>query len=127
MAMSDDAVDVAGPWTVKSVPTQTRLAVIAAARKEGITVGQWLERRVAEWLADGSPTPVGAAPDASSHSLAELAQAMDAARALADAAGVKVPPALARESLALVRQATRAARGLPPLVPRPRALQAPSE
>lgn len=126
--MSDDAVDVAGPWTIKSVPTKTRLAVIEAARKEGITAGQWLERRVAEWLADGSPTPVGAAPGASSpHSLAELAQAMDAARAMADAAGVKVPPALARESLALVRQATRAARGLPPSMPRPRALPPSSE
>jgi len=126
--MSDDAVDVAAPWTIKSVPTQTRLAVIAAARKEGLTTGQWLERRVAEWLADGSPTPVVAPSGAPSpHNLAELAQAMDAARALAEAAGVKVPPAMAREGLALVRQATRAARGLPPLVPRPRALPSPPE
>jgi hypothetical protein len=126
--VSDDAIDVSGPWTIKSVPTKTRLAVTEAARKEGVTVGQWLERRVNAWLADGSPTPVGAAPGASSpHNLAELAQAMDAARAMAEAAGVKVPPALARESLALVRQATRAARGLPPQVPRQRALPPLSE
>jgi hypothetical protein len=125
MGMSDDAVDVLGPWTVKAVSARTRLAVIAAARKEGVTVGQWLERRVAEWLADGSPTPVAPSAAPSPHTLADLAQAMDAARALAEAAGVKVPPAMAREGLALVRQATRAARGLPPPVPRQRALPLP--
>ena len=113
--MSNDAVDGASPWTIKSMSIQARLAVITAARKEGITVGQWLERRVAEWLVDGSPTSVAAPRGASSqHNLAELAQAMDAARALADAAGVKVPPSLAREGLALMLQAARAARGLPP-------------
>lgn len=125
--MSDDPVDAIAPWTIKSVPTRTRLAVTEAARKEGLTVGQWLERRVNEWLSDGSPTPVAAPPAIAPQGLAELAQAMNAARALADAAGVKVPPSLARDGLALVRQATRVARGLPPQLPRPRALPASSE
>jgi hypothetical protein len=40
------------PWTIKAVRTETRNA---AARREGLTVGQWLERRVNEWLADGGP------------------------------------------------------------------------
>lgn len=123
-----EPVDAVGPWTIKAVPTRTRLAATEAARKEGLTIGQWLERRVDEWLSDGSPVRLGAGPGVSSfQGLADLAQAMDAARALADAAGVKVPPALARESLALVRQATRAARGLPPQLPRPRALPSSSE
>jgi hypothetical protein len=39
------------PWTIEGVTTETRGQVIAAARKEGLTVGQWLERRVSEWLA----------------------------------------------------------------------------
>ena len=125
--MSDDAVDLSGPWTIKSVPTKTRLAVIEAARKEGLTAGQWLERRVSEWLADGSPVPVAAPAATPPQGLAELAQVMEAARALADAAGVKVSPGLARESLALVRQATRAARGMPPQMPRSRALPSSSE
>lgn len=120
--MSDDAVDIAAPWTIKSVPTQTRMAVIAAAKREGITVGQWLERRVAEWLADGSPTPVSnlGKPD-----LQDVAKLLDAARELATAAGVKVPPTMAREGLALARQQTRAALGKAPLAARPRALPAP--
>lgn len=125
--MSDDPVDAIGPWTIKAVPTRTRLAVTDAARKEGLTVGQWLERRVNEWLSDGSPTPVATAPASLPQGLADLAQAMDSARALADAAGVRVPPALAKEALALVRQVTRAARGMPPQLPRSRALPSSSE
>ena len=47
-------IDLAQPWTIKSVPNETRAKVIAAARREGLTVGRWLERRVRE-LAAGSP------------------------------------------------------------------------
>jgi hypothetical protein len=43
-------IDTIGPWTIKAVPTETRNRVTVAARKEGLTVGQWLERRVNEWL-----------------------------------------------------------------------------
>jgi hypothetical protein len=50
--------DTAAPWTIKSVPTKTRELVTVAARKEGLTVGQWLERRVNEWVADGEPALV---------------------------------------------------------------------
>ena len=44
-------------WTVASVPTKTRRTAVLLARREGLTVGQWLERRVAEWEAKGSPVP----------------------------------------------------------------------
>ena len=54
----DEPVDAVAPWTIKSVATATRDAVTKAARQEGLTVGQWLERRVAEWLEDGGPVRV---------------------------------------------------------------------
>jgi hypothetical protein len=47
-----------GPWTIKSIATRIREAVIVAARKEGLTVGDWLEKRIEEWLEDGSPVRV---------------------------------------------------------------------
>ena len=112
-----DPTDTMQPWTIKSLPTRTRDTVVAAAKREGLTVGQWLERRVGEWEAAGSPVPVptstGPAPN-----LGDLAAVMQAARALADAAGVPVPPHLARDALATVKLATRQVRGLPPPVPR---------
>lgn len=115
--MSDrDPVDTAAPWTIKSVSVATREAVTKAARRENLTVGQWLERRVAEWEGEGSPVPVSSpAPN-----LGDLAQAWQAARALADAAGIPVPPHLVRDAFATVKRATRQARGLPLPAPRPK-------
>ena len=105
----------AAPWTIKSLSVRTREAIVAAARREGLTVGQWLERRVAEWEADGSPLPVASSP---APNLGELAQVMQAARALADAAGIPVPSHLARDAFAAVKVATRQVRGLPLPTPR---------
>ena len=110
-----DPVDTAAPWTIKSISVATREAVTKAARREGLTVGQWLEKRVAEWEAEGSPVPVSStAPSGPAPNLGDLAQAMQAARALADAAGVPVPPSVARDAFAVLRVATRQVRGLPP-------------
>jgi hypothetical protein len=107
-----DPVDSVGPWTIKAVAKATRDAVTNAARREGLTVGQWLERRVAEWEDAGSPVAVPRPPAAVN--LGELAQVMEAARALAGDAAVAVPPQLAKDALGMVRLAIRQAKGLPP-------------
>lgn len=111
--------DLMAPWTIKAISKATRDAVTLAARQEGVTVGQWLERRVAEWQGAGSPVQVSAAPAVN---LAALAQAMDAARAMAKDADVPIPPQLAKDGLHLVRQALRQAKGLPPTTRRRLAL-----
>ena len=110
-----DPVDSIAPWTIKAVAKTTRDAVTNAARREGLTVGQWLERRVAEWEGAGSPVPVpagGTRPGpAAPINLGELAQAMEAARALAEGAKVDLPPQLAKDGLSLIRKAIRQAKG----------------
>jgi hypothetical protein len=58
MTNDEEPIDAIGPWTIKSVSVETRNKVTIAARKEGLTIGQWLERRVAEWLEDGGPVRV---------------------------------------------------------------------
>ena len=64
--MDDDALqgalDAAKPWTIKSVGTGTRDRAIAAARREGITVGQWLDRRMREWEAQAGQPAVSLSP-----------------------------------------------------------------
>jgi hypothetical protein len=107
-----DPVDSVGPWTIKAVAKATRDAVTNAARREGLTVGQWLERRVAEWEDAGSP--VAMSRPQPTVNLGELAQVMEAARALAGDATVTVPPQLAKDALSMVRLAIRQAKGLPP-------------
>ena len=120
--MSDDdaaligTTDAIRPWTIKSMPNEVRNMVVAAARDEGLTVSQWLERVIRERVAGGRPAPVASPPPAAS--LGELAQLMQAARGLAEAANVPVPEPLARSALATLGRAVRQARGLPPPKPR---------
>ena len=111
-----EPVDSAAPWTIKSVPTATREAVTKAARQEGVTVGQWLERRVADWLADGSPVAVApaAAAVAPAPDVGGLAQLIEAATAAAGAAGMPLPPQFARDAVLTARKVMRQARGVPP-------------
>ena len=87
-------------------------AVTNAARREGLTVGQWLERRVTEWEGAGSPMPVSS--PAAPVNLGELAQLIEATRALSVEAVVPVPPSIAKDALGMVRLAIRQAKGLPP-------------
>lgn len=122
-----DPVDTAAPWTIKSVSVATREIVTAAARREGLTVGQWLERRVAEWEREGSPTqvipsgqpgqsltrfaPVQLSGETGKLDLAGLADALRAVATVAGAAEMPVPKSLAREASALLRQQIREAQG----------------
>jgi hypothetical protein len=60
------------PWTIKQVSVATRDAVNKAARQEGITAGQWLDKRVSEWLGDGSPVHVNGSAAANDTTPAEV-------------------------------------------------------
>jgi hypothetical protein len=104
------AFDAISPWTIKAVSKTTRDAITLAARKEGFTVGQWLDKRVAEWVSDGRPIHVEPSSPSAPSSLADLAKLMDSARSLAEAANVPVPPQLAKDGLSLLRQAVRQSR-----------------
>ena len=126
--MSDsESLDSIAPWTIKAISSKTREVATTAARKEGITVGQWLEKRVSEWLEAGSPISIPLAPATAPQApagLAELAQLIDATRQLAEAAKVPVPSTLAREAFAALRSELR--KGKPAPAPRARlALAAP--
>lgn len=92
------------------MPTATRQRVIVAARKDGLTVGQWLERRINEWTDDGHPVRVvPGQPDttlglvAPDHPLAELAALVQLARELVPE-GSKRPALMAAARAAVLRR-----------------------
>ena len=109
------AVDKIAPWTIKSVATETRDLAIMSARKEGLTVGQWLERRVREW-ADSPGLPMSAPIHAlsgppvspSPTGLAEAAQAVEIVKQLADIPGL--PVSVLRLSHGILRERLKRAR-----------------
>jgi hypothetical protein len=121
--MTDDPIDAMAPWTIKSVSVRTRNIVSTAARKEGLTVGQWLEKRVDEWEADGSPvhapspSPVG--------NLTEMADLLRATTEASAAAGIPLPKSVARQSAAILDGVQRSILGKPPRASRPARLAAP--
>lgn len=115
-------------WTIKSVPVETRKLAVACATKQGVTMAEWLDRAVRNQatLEAGErvlpPVPRAASVPALARplqpvqhvGLGELAGLMQAAQAVAAAAGVAIPKATARHALALTTAQLRSARGLPP-------------
>lgn len=98
--MSNEPVDLMKPWTIKSIPTRVIEGINAAARRNNLTVGQWVEKRFDEWEGADSPAQSGGA-------LSDLNALMHAAAALATV--TKLP----REVRTLIGDYARSARGLP--------------
>jgi hypothetical protein len=107
--MSDEAaaVDAMEPWTIKSCARRTRLKVVRLAQVEGLTVGQWLERRVDEWEADGSPVPTNG------HQENGVANPVSALALVLQAVGMQ-PEHLPREVRILINDLARQARRAQP-------------
>ena len=118
-----DPLDSMVPWTIRAVPTATRDAITKAARLDDATVGQWLEKRVAEWLADGSPTTLQTPSDmparpADTAATVAATAAYISACAAARTAGLKVDEQALGRMQKGAEAAVRAAQGLPPLAVR---------
>ena len=123
MANQDDKPDTA-PWTIKSVGVHTRKMATDCATREGVTMGEWMDRMVPVMAAmqDGNQVVL---PDQRRSAAVPLQQAMamlelerlDAlgrlATAVASATAAGVPKGAVREISALLREQARAARGLP--------------
>src|SRR5580692_5682316 len=54
------------PWNVAGIPPEAREAARAAARREGLSVGEWLTRRILRNLSEGTE-PVDAMREAWRH------------------------------------------------------------
>jgi hypothetical protein len=87
----DEEIDTVGPWTIKTIGNRVRKRIIDAAHKDGLSVGQWLERRANEWLDDGSPERVShGQPGVSARpraSVDDICRLTEAAARLAETSG----------------------------------------
>jgi hypothetical protein len=111
-------LDPVRPWTIRAVSVEARDLAIGAARKDGVSVGQWLERRIRGWAA-ADPTAAGEAASAwpagtavalargqpvAADTLSEVERISAAVRDLA-AAGLPISKAtVAKITRALVKQ-----------------------
>lgn len=97
------------PWSVKGVDPRTRDAAKAAARRAGMTLGEWLDHKIRDESGEAEPGIGPAAPPeqldiaALSERLARLSQGRT------DTASRITPPSASRSEIdALVRQAATA-------------------
>jgi hypothetical protein len=107
----------AGPWTIKSVSTTTRLRANKAAAQADLTMGDWIALAVERQAAyeDGITVipPVGQdRRPTSSLSLGDVAAAL-AAMSAAAGQGLPVSRGAVRDTVRLIQTEVRAARGLP--------------
>lgn len=64
----------AAPWAIRNVTLEARNAAIAAARREGLTLGEWMDRAIRQQVkADRNQVPALTLED----TLAKLVESMD--------------------------------------------------
>src|SRR3954462_15732736 len=113
-----DTTDRVKPWTVKGIAPEERNAAIAAAEREGLTIGEWLTRTIrtqiqADHRSDRLPVtldpPASLASDRQSD-LADLERVVELAKTLASANGEPIPQGITRATYSLMREHLKALR-----------------
>jgi hypothetical protein len=111
-----DATDRVKPWTVKGIAPEERNAAIAAADREGLTIGEWLTRAIrtqvqADHRSDRLPivTEIPASVTADRQSdLADLERLVSLSEKLAAAIGQPIPATITRATYSLMREHLKA-------------------
>ena len=92
------------PWSIRGVHPEVRNAALSAARREGLTIGDWLDRAIRSHIKSGrkqgenlSDTPVRQATDLSD------AERLVSMIAQLSAAGAPIPKSVAAKAYALIR------------------------
>src|SRR3954466_13112420 len=129
---ADDTTDRVKPWTIKGIAPEERNAAIAAAEREGLTIGEWLARAIrtqvqADHRSDRLPvvTEIPASVKADRQlDLADLEQMIDLAQKIASANGQPIPPGITRATYALMRDHLRDIKTSRTASPRSRTVEA---
>src|SRR3954447_17348867 len=112
---TSETTDRVKPWTVKAIPPEERNAAIAAAEREGLTIGEWLTRAIrtqvqADHRSDRLPvaldSPLMSKVDRQAD-LADLERMITLAEKIASANGQPIPPGITRATYALMRDHLR--------------------
>src|SRR3954465_4440714 len=119
MSETDEALettDRAKPWTVKGIPPEERNAAIAAAEREGLTIGEWLTRAIRTQVQTDHRSdrlPVALDPPAFSASdrqsdLADLERVVALPKPLARGTDPPIPATITRAAYSLMREHLKA-------------------
>jgi hypothetical protein len=113
-----EAPDRVKPWTIKGIGPEERNAAIAAADREGMTIGEWLTRAIrtqvqADHQADRAPVVIEEAVSPKADQQADLAvveRMIAVAERIAAANKMPIPKSITRATHALMREQLSAIR-----------------
>ena len=96
------------PWSIRGVHPEVRNAALAAAKREGVTIGEWLDRAIRSHVKNGrnptenlSDAPVKQTPDLSD------AERLVSMIAQLSEAGAPVPKSVSGKAYALIRDSLK--------------------
>lgn len=95
------------PWTVKGLPPEERNAAIAAAKRDGVTIGDWLARAIRHYVQHGNKPPAATGPEVPEitpeQARAEVRELVGLISELSQA-GAAPPKSVAAQAYGLIRQ-----------------------
>lgn len=100
------------PWSIRGVHPEVRNAALAAAKREGVTIGEWLDRAIRSHVKTGRK-PEENTPDNAVRQLADLSDAerlVSMISRLAEA-GAPVPKLVARKAYNVIRDRLKDVQG----------------
>lgn len=93
------------PWTVKGLPPEERNAAIAAAKRESVTIGDWLARAIRHYVQHGNKPPAATKEQevTPEQARAEVRELVSLISELSQA-GAAPPKSVAAQAYGLIRQ-----------------------
>lgn len=94
------------PWTVKGLPPEERNAAIAAAKRDGVTIGDWLARAIRHYVQHGNKPPAAQTTEPEvtpEQARAEVRELVSLISELSQA-GAAPPKSVAAQAYGLIRQ-----------------------
>jgi RIO-like serine/threonine protein kinase len=92
------------PWSIRSVHPEVRNAALAAAKREGVTIGEWLDRAIRSHVKSGRKH----GENTSDNAVRQVTDLSDAERLVSmitqlSEAGAPVPKSVASKAYAIIR------------------------
>lgn len=96
------------PWSIRGVHPEVRNAALAAARRDGVTIGEWLDRAIRSHIKNGR-NPVESLSD---NTVKQMTDLSDAERLVSmitqlSEAGAPVPKSVSSKAYAIIRDSLK--------------------
>lgn len=106
--VESDMTDDPKPWSIRGVHPEVRNAALAAAKREGVTIGEWLDRAIRSHVKSGRKH----GENTSDNVVRQVADLSDAERLVSmisrlAEAGAPIPKSVASKAYAIIRDSLK--------------------